>query len=122
MLPADKSKSKASHEVEVEEVGTAETRKHTDDVVYERYTEYCELKELATAAAARLIFGEDKRLRTACEAWAGRRKLDTPAVQEAAKGVRALTRPFPHTHVALERSAYTPVRIPRERAHATSCG
>ena len=65
-----------------------------DDAVYSSFKDWYTLKQLSARAASKVIFGVDddpvsKRLRSACEPWAGRRKLDSPAVQEAAKGVRA---------------------------------
>ena len=65
-----------------------------DDAIHSSFEDWCTLKVLSSAAAATVIFGEDdgaesKRLRAGCETWAGRRLLDRPAVQEAAKRVRA---------------------------------
>ena len=65
-----------------------------DDAIHSSYKDWCTLKGLSAKAAYKVIFGEDdgaesKRLRAGCETWAGRRLLDRPAVQEAAKRVRA---------------------------------
>ena len=68
----------------------------TEKPLVQRFNDWCTLKGLSAVAAAKLIFGVDadpksKRMRGACERWAGRRKLGSAAVQEAAKRVR--TRP-----------------------------
>ena len=72
---------------------TEETTEETaDDAVYKSFEGWCTLRGLTVAAASKVIFGVDndsKRLRGACKYWVGRRKLNSPAVQEAAKGVRA---------------------------------
>ena len=67
-----------------------------NDAVHSSYVDWCTLRGLSAVAAAKLIFGVDadpksKRMRGACERWAGRRELGSAAVQEAAKRVR--TRP-----------------------------
>ena len=84
-----------------------------------RFTDFCALKELTVAAASKLIFGEgedaeSQRLRGACSDWVGRRKLNTPAVKEAAKGVRARA-PFPPA----SRSRLM-LRRPPAHAHTTA--
>ena len=68
----------------------------TEKPLVQRFNDWCTLKGLSAVAAAKLIFGVDadpksKRMRGACERWAGRRELGSAAVQEAAKRVR--TRP-----------------------------
>ena len=66
----------------------------TEEAVHSSFEDWCTLKQLSARAASKVIFGVDddpvsKRSRSACEIWAARRYLDSPAVQEAAKGVRA---------------------------------
>ena len=88
---------KAATEETTDETATEETTE--DDAVHTSFADVCTFRGLTVAAASKLIFGEgddveSQRLRGACSDWAGRRKLSTPAVKEAAKGVRARA-PFP---------------------------
>ena len=97
---------KAATEETTDETATEETTDETateetteDDAAHSSFADLCTLRGLTVAAASKVIFGEgedadSQRLRRACSNWVGRRNLSTPAVKEAAKGVRARA-PFP---------------------------
>ena len=77
----------------------ASAHKKMDDAAHSSFKDLCALKVLSVTALSKVIFGEgedaeSQRLRSACRTWAGRCKLNTAAVKEAAKGVRARA-PFP---------------------------